>query len=101
MYAILFLGLTSFLVCLSITPVIRKILLRWGILDFPDGQRKLHPHSVARAGGLALAISYPVALGALMMLPSQAGEFVKGHLGFAVTLLPAAGLVFITGLLDD
>jgi UDP-GlcNAc:undecaprenyl-phosphate/decaprenyl-phosphate GlcNAc-1-phosphate transferase len=91
----------SFLVCLAITPVIRKILLRWGILDFPDGQRKLHPHIVARAGGLALAISYPVALGALMLLPSQASEFVKGHLGFAVTLLPAAGLVFMTGLLDD
>ena len=101
MYAILFLGVVSFVVCLAITPVIRKILLRWGILDFPDGQRKLHPHTVARAGGLALAISYPLALAALLLLPSQAAEFVKGHMGFAVTLLPAAGLVFVTGLLDD
>jgi UDP-GlcNAc:undecaprenyl-phosphate GlcNAc-1-phosphate transferase len=101
MYAILFLGLTSFLVCFAITPVIRKILLRWGILDFPDGNRKLHPHTVARAGGLSLAISYPLALAAVMLVPSQAADFVKGQLGFAVTLLPAAGLVFLTGLLDD
>src|SRR5689334_21724473 len=101
MYAILFLGVFSCLACLAITPVIRRILLRWGILDFPDGNRKLHPHTVARAGGLALAISYPVTLGVLLVLPSQTGEYIRGHLGFAVTLLPAAGVVFITGLLDD
>jgi UDP-GlcNAc:undecaprenyl-phosphate/decaprenyl-phosphate GlcNAc-1-phosphate transferase len=101
MYAILFLGLTSFLVCLAITPVIRKILLRWGILDFPDGGRKLHPNTVARAGGLSLAISYPVALAAVMLIPSQAADFLKGQLNFTLTLLPAAGLVFVTGLADD
>ncbi len=102
MYAILFLGVASFLLCLVATPLIRKVLLRWGILDFPDGNRKLHPHSIARAGGLALAVSYPIALAALLLLPSsQAADFVKRHLGFAVTLLPAAGVVFLTGLLDD
>jgi UDP-GlcNAc:undecaprenyl-phosphate GlcNAc-1-phosphate transferase len=101
MYAILFLGLTSCLVCLAITPLIRKVLLRWGILDFPDGTRKLHPHTIARAGGLALAISYPITLAALLLLPWPAADFVRGHLGFAVTLLPAASIVFITGLLDD
>jgi UDP-GlcNAc:undecaprenyl-phosphate GlcNAc-1-phosphate transferase len=101
MYAILFLGLTSFLVCLAITPVIRKILLRWGILDFPDGGRKLHPNTVARAGGLSLAISYPLALAAVMLVPSQAADFLKGQMNFTLSLLPAAGLVFITGLADD
>src|SRR3954453_21665305 len=102
MYAILFLGVASFLLCLVTTPLTRKVLLRWGILDFPDGTRKLHPHTVARAGGLALAVSYPIALAALLLLPSsQAADFVKRHLGFAVTLLPAAGVVFLTGLLDD
>lgn len=101
MYAILFLGLTSCLVCLAITPLIRKLLLRWGILDFPDGQRKLHPHTVARAGGLALAISYPLSVALLLLLPSHAAEIVRGHLSLAVALLPAAALVFVTGLLDD
>jgi UDP-GlcNAc:undecaprenyl-phosphate GlcNAc-1-phosphate transferase len=101
MRAILFLGLTSFLVCLTVTPLIRKILLRWGILDFPDGNRKLHPHTVARAGGLALAVSYPIALALMFLFPSHATEFLKGHLGFAVALLPAATLVFLTGLVDD
>src|SRR5215831_9518647 len=101
MRAILFLGLTSFLVCLAVTPFIRKLLLRWGILDFPDGARKLHPHTVARAGGLALAVSYPISLALLLLVPSHATEFLKGHLGFAIALLPAATLVFVTGLIDD
>src|SRR3954466_9365469 len=101
MYAILFLGVASCLLCLVTTPLIRKILLRWGILDFPDGNRKIHTRTVARAGGLALAISYPAALAALLLIPSEAAEFVRNHFSFAGALLPAAGVVFVTGLLDD
>src|SRR5690242_7303545 len=101
MSSILFLGLISFLACLGITPGIRKILLHLGILDFPDGCRKLHTRTVARAGGLALVIAYAIAFGALLLLPVQAAALVKRHLNFALALLPAASIVFVTGLLDD
>src|SRR5262249_19596540 len=97
----LFLGLIAFVVCLAITPVVRRILLHFGILDFPDGQRKLHQRVVARAGGIAIAIAYPAAFGALLLLPSQDADLVRKHLGVAISLLPAAAIVFLTGLLDD
>ena len=101
MSSILFLGLVSFLACLAITPGVRKILLYFGIIDFPDGHRKLHEREVARAGGVALAIAYLAAFGVLLLLPSQDADLVRGRLGFALALLPAAGIVFLTGLLDD
>ena len=101
MKAILFLGFISCVICLAITPVIRRILLRWGILDFPDNNRKIHTRTVARAGGLALAISYPASLALLLLIPSDAANFVRSHFSFAGALLPAAAIVFITGLLDD
>jgi UDP-GlcNAc:undecaprenyl-phosphate GlcNAc-1-phosphate transferase len=101
MRSILFLGALSFLVSVAITPFIRKILLRWGILDFPDGGRKLHPRIVPRAGGLSVAIAYPIALGTLLLLPVQAADIVRRHLDFALALLPAATIVFLTGFLDD
>jgi UDP-GlcNAc:undecaprenyl-phosphate GlcNAc-1-phosphate transferase len=101
MKAILFLGFISFVICLVITPVIRRILLRWGILDFPDGNRKIHTRTVARAGGLALAIAYPASLALLLLIPSDAAKFVRNHFSFAGALLPAAAIVFVTGLLDD
>jgi UDP-GlcNAc:undecaprenyl-phosphate GlcNAc-1-phosphate transferase len=91
----------QFLVCLAITPLIRKILLRWGILDFPDEGRKQHNRTVARAGGLALAVAYPVTLGALLLMPFQAADIVRNHRDFALALIPAASIVFFTGLLDD
>src|SRR5262245_29473546 len=101
MSSILFLALVSFIACLAITPGVRSVLLHFGILDFPDGQRKLHERVVARAGGLALAISYLLAFGALLLLPLRDAELVRSHLGVAFALLPAAGVVFLTGLLDD
>jgi UDP-GlcNAc:undecaprenyl-phosphate GlcNAc-1-phosphate transferase len=101
MFSIFFLGGVSFLIAVSITPLIRHILIRWGILDIPDRSRKLHGRDVPRGGGVALAIAYSVSLAALLLLPVQAADMVRRHLDFAVALLPAAGVVFLTGLLDD
>src|SRR5262245_57670898 len=98
MSSILFLGLVSFVISLAITPGVRRVLLHFGILDCPDGQRKLHGREVARAGGIALAVAYSAAFGAFLLVPSREAELVRSHLGFALGLLPAAAIVFLTGL---
>ena len=47
----------SFLAAVVITPVVRKLAIRFGIVDRPDPLRKLHGRTVARAGGVAVLLA--------------------------------------------
>jgi UDP-GlcNAc:undecaprenyl-phosphate GlcNAc-1-phosphate transferase len=98
-YSILFLAGTSFICCLFLTPVVRKWSQRHGLLDRPTSGRKLHAVPTPRVGGIAIGISYLAALGILLLSPLHGAETV--NLPLVIHLLPAAGVVFATGLLDD
>ncbi len=54
--------LTSFGVCLALTPLARAAALRCGLVDRPDGRRKLHGQPIPLAGGVAIAASAAVVL---------------------------------------
>ena len=43
-----------FLASLTLTAVVRAAARRWGIVDTPDGRRKLHGRPVPLWGGLAV-----------------------------------------------
>lgn len=79
----------SALVCVFAQPICTRL----GVLDAPDGQRKLHPVITPLAGGLAIG------------LPTLAALFVTGltsiflPLYFAVAIAGVACLLL--GLLDD
>ena len=98
MYSLLFLGVVSFVLALVATPVVRALFLRWG----PAQRGSEGPaHPIPRAGGVAIVISYLVAYLCLFALPLKAGFIVWDSLNFALRLMPAAGLIFIIGLIDD
>jgi len=102
MHSILISGLTALLMCLLLTPVVRDLFLRFGLVDHPDVSRKVHSRATPRVGGIAVAISYVVAV----FCTPAVSHFVRGaaldeHLLLVWRVLPAAGVVFITGLLDD
>ncbi len=59
----LFVGLLAFLCVLALTPLVRSVALRIGLIDRP-GPRKIHSQAVAYGGGLALAIGMALALAA-------------------------------------
>jgi UDP-GlcNAc:undecaprenyl-phosphate GlcNAc-1-phosphate transferase len=98
MYSIFFLMAMSFACCLLVTPMVRIASQRRGMLDQP-GARKLHTVAVPRTGGVAIAAAYVASLGFLLISPLGGASTV--NLPLAVQLLPAAGLVFAVGLLDD
>jgi len=98
MYSILFLTCASFLSCLALTPLVRALSHRHGVVDHP-GARKIHEAPIPRIGGVAIAGAYLVAVGAFMLLPLTGNTFVD--LPEVVRFLPAAGLVFAVGVLDD
>jgi UDP-GlcNAc:undecaprenyl-phosphate GlcNAc-1-phosphate transferase len=99
MYSILFLAVTSFLLSLVLTPLMRLGLRRLEIVDQPNEERKLHRSPIPRIGGIAIAASYLAAFGLLLVSPLHGASAVSMPLVFS--LAPAAMVVFATGLLDD
>jgi len=98
MYSLLFLGSVSFVLSLFLTPVVRAVCRRWGVVH-PRSDGTGHP--LPRAGGIAIVISYLVAYLCLLAVPLKAGFIVWDSLNFALRLMLAAGLIFLIGLVDD
>ncbi|MEZ5353959.1 MAG: MraY family glycosyltransferase [Bryobacteraceae bacterium] len=99
--AVYWITLVSFLAALILTPLVRDLFARLKLVDAPDGWRKLHAHAVPRVGGIPLAFSYVLAYAAWMAIMPGDGLVPDDRAPFVVRLLPAAGLIFATGLLDD
>ncbi len=75
LYGLLF-GL-ALIASLCLTPPVRAVA-RWaGVLDVPDGRRKLHPKSVPLLGGVAVFISFYICL----WLVGHAARIAVGPVG--------------------
>jgi len=101
MYSFLFLAAASLVICLALTPLCRDIFLRAGLLDHPDQVRKTHARPIPRIGGIPIAIAYLGSFVFLLLSPFHSGSILEQHLPMVWRLLPAVGLVFATGLIDD
>ena len=101
MQAFFALGTSAFLICLVLTPICRDIFLRAGLVDQPDAHRKLHLRAVPRMGGIPIVLAYAGALGLVFLFNPGGGKLYIQHERLFLELLPAAALVFLTGLLDD
>ena len=95
MYSLLLLGSVSFLLSLFLTPFVRNLFRRWAT----ESQRLQHP--IPRIGGIAVALAYVAAYLCLLVVPFKAGILFRDSLDFALRVLPAAGLIFLIGLVDD
>ena len=100
MFSLLFLGSLAFVLTLFLTPSVRAICRRYGLAQrASDSTGLLHP--IPRAGGVAILISYLVAYVCLLAVPLKGGVVVWDSLSFTLRLMPAAGLIFLIGLVDD
>jgi UDP-GlcNAc:undecaprenyl-phosphate GlcNAc-1-phosphate transferase len=84
-----------------ITPLVRNTFLRLGVVDAPDGGRKLHASPIPRIGGVAVAISYAAAFGVLLLSPLRGAAPLRGGFDMVLHLLPATVLIFFLGVVDD
>jgi len=101
MFSLIFLASFSFCICFLLTPVVRNALNRAGILDRPDGGRKLHKQPMPRLGGVPICAAMVVSLGLFSFLPFSGSQALRGQWPQLAPLLPAAALVFLIGVLDD
>ena len=96
--SLLWLGGIAFLLSLILTPILRDIFRSYDVVDAPDQGRKIHKYPIPRVGGIAIAISYTAAF---LLAPAPAGSLLRSNLYLVWRLLPAAGVIFATGVIDD
>jgi len=72
-----------------------------GLMDYPDGKRKLHSEPKPLGGGLAIFLAVCFVMGANLWLPNPWGLRVQRDWWDLMVLLVAASWIVILGLLDD
>ncbi len=94
--------ISSFLVALvsalGLTAAVRRLTERWGVVDRPDGQRKLHSRPVSLCGGLAVWLAVVAGLLAANQWSPAAGAALKE---LTIVTVLAAGIVCLFGVIDD
>lgn len=98
MYSLITLAVSSFLLALLLTPLVRNYSVRRGWVDTPDA-RKVHGAGIPRTGGVAVVAAFVGSFGILLLLGLQGGRLVD--LGLVGRLAPAVGVIFAVGLIDD
>ena len=101
MFVLLFLGITSFLLCFALTPFCRDLALRAGLVDLPDDDRKLHLRAVPRVGGVPIVVACAGSFFLLKWVFGARGQLHIQHGEILHAIVPAAAVVFATGLVDD
>ncbi len=88
----------SLATAMVLTPMARHAARRLGVLDCPDGRRKLHAQPVPLWGRVAVYLSFTLGLGAAhLVLP----QVPPGFTSLASVLISAAGYVCLLGCCDD
>jgi UDP-GlcNAc:undecaprenyl-phosphate GlcNAc-1-phosphate transferase len=93
----------SFVLCLAFTPLLRRIALRCGLVDHPDGRRKIHARPVPVVGGVAIFFATAVTLLAALVWswPQSWAELTGAHGRVYFGLLLASGVIAVVGVIDD
>jgi UDP-GlcNAc:undecaprenyl-phosphate GlcNAc-1-phosphate transferase len=101
MLATLTAPLLSFALCLALTPLFRELARRCGLVDRPDGRRKLHGRDTPVAGGLVILLACTISLGTVLV-GSRFFEQSEAKAGPSlVGLLIAALIITSLGVIDD
>src|SRR5271165_4076846 len=89
-------------ISILLTPVVRRLAIRCGLMDRPDQRRKLHAQVVPVAGGIAVLLASLAALSITLFVgdcPWQ-GEFFN-QAGQWLGLAAASILIAGVGVVDD
>ncbi len=99
-HVLIFLG--AFVTSVMATLMVRALARRWGVLDHPDTDRKVHTRAVPRLGGVAIYLAFFAPfLGILIFNHTISGQLFQYHLKEAIALFMASTLVLGVGIVDD
>src|SRR6266446_737161 len=91
----------SCVLSLSVNWAARALARRLGLVDRPDGHRKLQSHAIPLAGGIAIFVVIVAVIGGLMAVSAdwRATVLCHGTLGFG--LLLSGSIIVLLGIADD
>jgi UDP-GlcNAc:undecaprenyl-phosphate GlcNAc-1-phosphate transferase len=89
------------LVSLALTGLARGVARRVGLVDRPDGRRKIHERVIPVAGGLAVFASTVLVLLGATVIPGSVAEAARSNVRELVGLLLGAGVICLVGVIDD
>src|SRR5579863_1298149 len=101
MFRLFIFGFCSFCFSVVLTPICRDLFRHFGILDRPDEFRKTHATPVPHMGGVPLLLSYVITCLLMLLFPSRIRLWEPFNFSVLLWAAPAAGIIFITGILDD
>ncbi len=94
MYILIF--VITLALSLALTPVMKKISIKYKVFDRPEDSLKIHRKPVAYLGGLAIFLAF------LMGMLMAARYWIPGSIyRIVVGIIGGGGIVFALGLLDD
>ena len=92
---------TSAGLALLLTPFVRAGARRIGLLDHPDGGRKVHAHSTPVAGGIVVLLAVVITVGLTLALSPVMRQFLLSDLNVLLGLGIASVLICALGVIDD
>lgn len=92
---------TSCVLCLALTPVARHVAFRYGLLDQPDGRRKIHSQPIPLVGGLVVFLSASAALVIAVGISGHLRDQFAGEAVSLLGLLAGSAAICVVGATDD
>lgn len=92
----------AFVVAFIFTPIMRQVAMHYGIIDQPDGKRKMHSTPVAYLGGIAVFLGWMAGLACSQFLHLHREEpGLPGHVIISFGIVAGACVIVLLGLWDD
>ena len=92
--------ISTFLLSVVLTVIVRKIALRLKIFDLPDNDRKIHKKPIPLLGGIAVFFSFTLVL----LILTFGSDYILGgfiDLKNIIGIIFAGLIIIIGGILDD
>ncbi|MFH1919099.1 MAG: MraY family glycosyltransferase, partial [Planctomycetota bacterium] len=101
MTALLTTAFLAFLTSLSLTPAVIRMSRRFGLVDRPDVDRKLHSQAIPLGGGVSVLVAGVLSLTVLLSLRNGWSQILPADASFLAGLAWSAVAICGVGLLDD
>lgn len=92
---------SAFVLSSILTPIVRRIAISSGMVDHPDGIRKLHAQPIPLGGGVAIIAAYFATLVGLAVFPNEWQDRLLGETPYLIGFVLSASIICAVGLIDD
>jgi UDP-GlcNAc:undecaprenyl-phosphate/decaprenyl-phosphate GlcNAc-1-phosphate transferase len=84
-----------------LTPLIRRMAHRFGVLDHARSSRKIHGQPIPRLGGIAIVVAFYAPLLALLQFQTEVGNLFFAERQHVIGLFVGGVAIALLGLYDD